>query len=342
VNFKTVQKKLTISLLRKMNKRQEGISFPGEKPGSIALMAQERFGDIIMMSPLIRCLHRAYNECRISIISVNKTADYLRFDPAISHVFKAKHPSAEVKRFLRKQDFDLLVNTKDHPSVTFLYLTGKIRARQKIGIGHPQHKGFFDHLLSPPAEASTVQTYLSLLDYLQIPYTEKDFIPYLPDGPVSDQVKQFVRTLPENTIAVNLSASQTYKEWPYNKWAEFLGNISLPVIIIAMPKHMVEKKELESEFSHIIPSPSTGNIFEAGQLIKHSRILLSPDTALVHIASCFNTAVLALYRQPLDLRKFPPFSSKQQVLMSKDQNIASIPVTDVLDALHKLLDESED
>ena len=341
MNFKSTQKKLTISLLRKLYGRKKSPFHPGEKPGSIGLMAQERFGDIIMMSPLIRSLHRAYAECRINIISVNKIADYLGYDPAISRVLKAKHPSAEVKRFLRDQEFDLLVNTKDHPSVTFLYLTGRIRARQKIGIGHPQHDGFFDHLLSPPAEASTVQTYLSLLDYLQIAYTEKDFIPYLPEGPVSDQINKFIRTLPENTIAVNLSASQTYKEWPQNKWAEFLGKLSLPVIIIAMPKQIAAKKELESEFSHVISSPPTSSIFDAGHLIRHSRILLSPDTALVHIASCYNTPVVALYRQPLDLQKFPPFSSKQQVLMSKDQNIASITVPEVLEAFQRLQKDLE-
>ena len=337
VSVKDFQKRLTIALLKKLQFNKISESPLPDPPASIALFAQERFGDIIMMSPLIRSLHKAYPRCEISIISVNRIADYLQYDAHVKQVLKAKHPTRDVKNILRSHTFDILFNTKDHPSVTFLYLTTRIKAVQRIGLDHPEHRGFFDRLLSPPALGTTVQTYLSLLDCLQIEYTDEDYIPYLPDGPVSEEVIHFSKSLQtNNVVAINLSASQSYKEWPPHKWAAFLTEINQPFIVIAMPKQMADKRNLESRFSHVIPSPPTKNIFDAGHLISHSRALLSPDTALVHIASCFNTPVIALYRQPLDLRKFPPFSKEQEVLMAEDLEISSIPVKDVIHAFHKL------
>ena len=175
--FKSAQKRLTINLLRRFygNRPERGVA--PETLDSIALFAQERFGDIIMMSPLIRGLKRAFPDCKIDIISVNQIADYLKHDKNINRVLKAKHPAKEVKNYLHKHQFDLLFNTKDHPSVIFLYLTGTIKARQRIGLSHQEHRGFFNHLLTPPATGTTVQKYLSLLDFMNIHYTEKELCP---------------------------------------------------------------------------------------------------------------------------------------------------------------------
>jgi len=338
VDLKKTQKRITIQLIKwffggiKTPTTYKGI------PESIALLAQERFGDVIMMSPLIRMLKKTYPETEIYIISVNRIADYLKYDPNIKKVLKAKRPSNEDKLVLQANEFDILFNTKDHPSVTFLYLTQKIKAKHRVGIFHPEHQGFFHTTFNMPAiPQTTVKTYFALLDYLNISYSEHDQIPYLPEGPVSEDVQNFSKVIQgEEYLAINLSASQPYKEWPLQKWKKFLQQIKRPTFVIAMPKHLQEKLIIEETFDHVIPSPSTKSIFDAGHLIKNCRILVSPDTALVHIASCFNTPVLALYRQTLDLQNFPPFSEKNQVLMAPDLHISGISTSEVIKSFREL------
>ncbi len=333
-----LQKRTTIKLIKKLfGKIKTSSTFEGI-PKSIALMAQERFGDVIMMSPLIRMLKKKYPQIEIYIICVNKIAEYLKYDPNIKMVLNAKHPTKDENKFLKSHTFDILFNTKDHPSVTFLYLSKTINANHCVGISHPEHLGFFHHTFYIPEKPQkTVSTYFTLLDYLKIPYSEEDQRPYLPSGPVSEDIRNFPSKI-EGTgyTAINLSASQAYKEWPIEKWIDFLQEIKQPTYVIAMPKHQQDKQVLETTIDHVIPSPSTKTIFDAGHLIEHSKILVSPDTALVHIASCFNTPVLALYRQPLDLQNFPPMSLNHEFLMAPEQEISEIPTSEVIEAFFLL------
>jgi ADP-heptose:LPS heptosyltransferase len=338
LDLKNIQKSATIKLIRALFGEIKPSANFNNRPKSIALMAQERFGDVIMMSPLIRMLKKNYPNSELYIICVNSIAEYLKYDPNIKMVLKAKHPSGDVKRFLKSTEFDILFNTKDHPSVTFLYLTRRIKAKHRVGISHPEHRGFFDFTIQIPEKPQkTVSTYFTLLEYLGIPYSEEDQRPYLPLGPVSDDIQSYAKKLEQSKyIAINLSASQTYKEWPIEKWMEFLQKIKQPTCIIAMPKHQQEKQVLEENFDHIIPSPPTRSIFDAGYLINHSKILISPDTALVHIASCFNTPTLALYRQPLDLQNFPPLSKNHKSVMAPNLDISDISTSEVIESFSLL------
>ena len=117
---------------------------------------------------------------------------------------------------------------------------------------------------------------------------------------------------------------------------EFLGQMNQATIVISMPKHYEQKRIIEDTFDHVTATPSTNSIFDAGHLIRNCKALVSPDTALVHIASCYDTPVLALYRQPLDFQNFPPFSHNNQILMAPDHDVSRIPVSEVLETFSRL------
>ena len=76
------------------------------------------------------------------------------------------------------------------------------------------------------------------------------------------------------------------------------------------------------------------SLFDVGYIIRHATALLTTDTAAVHIASCFDTPVLALYRNSRDLAKFPPLSERSRVLLALDDDLTSISVTDVCEGLN--------
>ena len=149
VKLKKIQKQITVSLLQLIfGKIREQSGFQDDLK-SIVFIAREGFGDIIVLSPLIRRLKSALPEIEITIVCVNKLAFYLKYDKNIKAVIKAKRPTRTDRKYLYHQEFDLLFNPKDHPSVTFLYLTVKINARHRVGIYHPQQQGFFDYMIRP-------------------------------------------------------------------------------------------------------------------------------------------------------------------------------------------------
>ena len=89
-----------------------------------------------------------------------------------------------------------------------------------------------------------------------------------------------------------------------------------------------------------------GNFSEACELIKKCKVVVSPDTAIVHVASSFNIPVIALYNQlPLEylsgkpmLYTWKPLSEKCEILIARDgQVLSSIPGETIIKYLEKLL-----
>jgi ADP-heptose:LPS heptosyltransferase len=336
--LKKEQKKFTVNLLKLFyGKIREQSGFRGDLK-SIVILAREGFGDIIVLSPLIKRLKSVLPEIEITIVCVNKLAFYLKHDKNIKAVIKAKRPTRKDRKYLYHQEFDLLFNPKDHPSVTFLHLTAKIKVKQRVGIYHPQQEGFFDYMIRPDKPLLMIKRNCLLLDYLGISYAEKDLMPYMPEGPVSEEILQFGETIKnKGVIAINLSASTRTKEWHYKNWIEFLKQIDQPVMVIAMPIHYEQKQTIENTFKNVIKSPPTRSIFEVSHVIKHLKLLISPDTSLIHIASCFNIPVLAFYRIENDLIEFPPLSEKQYTIMAPEGDINKIRSTVVIEDFHKFV-----
>lgn len=331
------QAAINIMQLRWGNRSPDLIS--SKKIESIIILTQERYGDIIVMTPLIRKLRASFPDLDITVLGVTDIIDILKPDKNLDLVCNIKHADKQLKKQIFSRTYDLLYNTKDHPSFTFIKLSGKIKAHHKVGIFHERHEGFFHHMFQLNDALPTVEKNMALLDYLGVNIAEQDLRPYLPEGPVASEIKEFVHSLKDKDITgINLSASNRNKEWGIKRWREFLSEIKEDVIILSTKDHLANKQLLEKEFPQVISSPLTPSIFDVGYLVQHMRILVTPDTSLVHVASCYNTPIVALYRLERDLKKFKPLSQINRVHVTPTGVIDDIETKDVVRSYNSVLD----
>jgi heptosyltransferase-3 len=305
---------------------------------SIAILAQERFGDLIALTPLLKHLRKAYPTAELVIIGVTDIIEFLKYDKNLNSVYNGKKIVSRLLGKLFKKKFDLIFNTKDHPSFTFLYLSRRIKARHRVGIDHPYHRGYFNHLIETENAQSAYEKNCLLLSYLNIKVVTKEIKPYLPSGPITREIQDFVNSFSEKkgVIGINLSASRRFKEWRVERWLQLLNFIKQPVIVLAMPEHMEIKKIIEKANTHVIYSPQTKTIFDAGLIIRNLKLLISPDTSLIHVASCFNTPVIAFYRLKEDLKRFSPLSEMCEVIIAPQHEINDIQPEQVYQSFKKI------
>ena len=309
------------------------------KFNSIIVLAQERYGDIIVLTPLLKKLRQSFPDADITVLGVTDIIDFLKPDKNLNFVCNIKRADDQTKQKVFSHTYDLLFNTKDHPSFTFIKLSGKIKARYKVGIFHERHKGFFNHMFELDDALPTVEKNTELLKYLGIKITAVDLRPYLPEGPVSPDIREFVREISGRAVTgINLSASNRSKEWGIERWREFLGHIKEDTIILSTKDHLKNKQFLENEFPNIISSPLTTTIYDVGYMVKNMRILVTPDTSLVHNASCYNTPIVALYRLERDLKKFKPLSQINRVHVTPTGVIDDIAPADVLESYYSVVE----
>jgi heptosyltransferase III len=337
--YKKHSKQTAINIMHLRWGRLSSNKIQSKEITSVIILAQERYGDIIVMTPLLRMLRKSFPHLDITVLGVTDIIDFLKPDKNLNLVCNIKHADKQLKKQIFSRTYDLLYNTKDHPSFTFIKLSGEIKAHHKVGIFHERHEGFFHHMFQLDEVLPTVEKNMALLDYLGVNIREEDMRPYLPEGPVESEIKEFIQSLSGKAITgINLSASNRNKEWGIKRWREFLNEIKEDVIILSTQDHLVNKQLLEKEFPQVIPSPLTPSIFDVGYLVQHMRILVTPDTSLVHIASCYNTPIVALYRLERDLKKFKPLSKINRIHVTPTGVIDDIEPREVVQSYASVIE----
>jgi len=337
--YKKYSKLFAITIMQSRWGRLTSKNIQSKEITTIIILAQERFGDIIVMTPLLRVLRKSFPHLDITVLGVTNIIDILKPDANLNQVCNIKHADKQLKKQIFSRTYDLLYNTKDHPSFTFIKLSGKIKADHKVGILHERHQGFFHHLFPLDDALPTVEKNMALLDYLGVKITDEDMRPYLPEGPIASEIKEFIHGLEDkDIIGINLSASNRNKEWGIKRWREFLCEIKEEVVILSTQDHLANKQILEKEFPQVIPSPLTPSIFDVGYLVQNMRVLVTADTSLVHVASCYNTPIVALYRLERDLKKFKPLSQINRVHVTPTGIIDDIDPTDVVQSYKSVLE----
>ena len=115
---------------------------------------------------------------------------------------------------------------------------------------------------------------------------------------------------PERSIVgLNISAGAQARYWTHETWAALASRFpDRRFMVFSAPQDAAARHAVEAPGTNIIPSPATGNLYEMGLLMARLGLLVTPDTSLVHVASCTNTPVVGLYGNTLkDQSCFGPF-----------------------------------
>ncbi len=314
-------------------------SFTGELR-SIAILAQEKLGDSVLLTPLLKMLGAKFPKLEIHIITFSKASyNFFRTDSRISAVHYAKSNPIRYYREVLSKEFDLLFNTKDHPSTNFLLQTALIRAKYKVGHASEFHEGLYDHLITLEFHTHIAIKNCALLSVLGSPATQEEYRPSLPPMPVSLAMKKFLEEINNgNTIGINLSAGAPNRKWPEDKWKKLIEmHPNEKFIVLCGQEDHAEKQRIETHFNQVIPSPFTQNLYEASLLIATLKLLITPDTSLIHVASSSKTPVVGLYRKaPQDISRFGPLLIPYELAISTTGEVSDIDATTVANAIKKL------
>ncbi|MBM3162123.1 MAG: glycosyltransferase family 9 protein [Chlorobi bacterium] len=308
---------------------------------NIVILAQEKYGDAILLTSLLKLLKKNFPETSVHVVTFSRAVyGFFQSDRNIDRLHLAKHKAWRYYREILTKRFDLLFNTKDHPSTSFLLHSLVIRAARKAGIDCEFHRGIYDYLVDLDYHTPVALKNCGLLSILGKPFLPEECRPYIPEHPVSEPLRSFVESLHEHScIGLNISAGGPTRYWTEENWKKLVE--AFPderFIVFSAPGDLPEKHRLELQCQNIVRSPATANLYEARLLVQKLRLLVTPDTALVHVASCSGTPVLGLYGiAPQDQSRFRPLLIKSIMVVSPTALVSDIKPETVIAGTRELL-----
>ena len=273
----------------------------------ILVITLRRLGDVLLSTPLIRSIKRAWPEGRLDALLFADTAGILQGNPDIDRVItmppqptSAESIALAARLFGR---YDLAVSTQSGDRPTGFAI---IAARRRVAPVEHRFSGRIKRTLLTRSvaydpRAHRVEAMLRLADTLGIPRIPQ-VVPPQGGHPAE---------LPGGGYAVIHAAPMfNYKRWTAEGWralASALTERGLSVVATGGPGE-TERKYLDNVWSGSSVIRYDGKLTWSAltSLLAQARLFIGPDTSVTHLAAASGCPTVALYG-PTDPRLWGPW-----------------------------------
>ena len=349
--------KRAVSSIFRMLGRTEPIS-PPETIRRVLFIRYGGIGDMILSLPVFRAARARHPQAMIDVLCDRKNAGPLLGTGLADRVFCYEKNPFKVTRLvltLRRRRYDYIVNLVAYPSFTFGILAQQIGPRAvRVAGDQGEFAYFYNRLvdLPPKAEIHMLQRLFLLAADITGPKVSGTEVPWVvyPNevrrvaGQLLAGVVRVLSPRPR-LIAVNISAGLPRREWPLEKYAQFLraavGKYQDPLwrwAIISDPAKPGKARALAELLppSTVEVLPPMGDFRVMMEFLRHCYVLITPDTSFSHAASAMGTPALNLMIGE-NVKTWAPIGVPHRIVASADpKNLAELPVEEVLKAFEEL------
>ena len=293
----------------------------GESFNKILVIQTAFIGDAILTLPLIQTLKQNYPQSSIDVIVVPRTAEIFTNHPAISKIitYDKRGNDKGVKGLWRlrtkliPQKYDLVI--VPHRSLRSALLTWLLKPAMSIGFDRSGGRWLFKEIVHYNPSSHEIERNLSLLNPLKLP-TVTTLLPRL--YPSNQDIKIIDSILNEyglnqnkNVLAVAPGTIWNTKRWPVDRFAAVCKQIAsednVIVLIggkedVALCKNVMEIAQVKKIFN----VAGKLSLLQSAELIRRSKVLISNDSAPMHIAVAMETPVIAIYGATIPEFGFAP------------------------------------
>ncbi len=297
----------------------------------ILILRVDRIGDVLISQPFLRALHCGLPDASVSVLLGKRNASMRDF--VLRHaqrVFVYRKSVVEILKLLivlRRERFDVVVDMQDNPSRTSALLMKWCGARFKLGFDKSNREQY-THLvpLADRTQVPMVELMASLLAAFGVSVNSSDLFLECPgvENTTLAQKEQASNTAFESVdFFLHLSAGKESMRWPKQRWVQLIQLLqhALPACRI-----LLGSDAGDAELRHVIASETSAqelsnqaDIAAYARQLRCARIMISPDTSVVHIAASLKIPSVVLYAKPhSDRAPWYPYQCDYRACISKD------------------------
>lgn len=308
------------------------------------------YGDLLLITPVIQSLKQRYPDAKIDLLVYQDTKAILDAAPEINAFYLIKkklnlsgtiNNFLSVRRALKKNHYDLVVNTTEQWPIALLVWSLKCRS-----IAFRRDDTVWNRLftsVTPAAGRHVVEQNLSILDGLG--FTEEEKVKKL-SLHYRESDTAFLKALAphfklQRYVVIQPTARQSFKCWDDDKFAnviDFLMENNLHVFVTCGPaaeeRNQVERISSLSRHKPDLTFAGKTSFLQLAALLDHAVLYIGVDSAPMHMAAALNIPQVCLFGATKH-EQWRPWSDKATLIWAGDYH--EMPARDDLDRSKKYL-----
>lgn len=288
----------------------------------VFLRNDDKLGDMIVMSSVLRELKKQLPKAQISVIAGPTSAQLLAYNPHVSHVYigeKNLVSAYKLGRRLRGEKIDLFVSFDTEQNAPSLLLLRLLNPRFAFGL-NTQKIQLYNLSAIVKGNEHITQCYQKLFDTLHLRFDNKQPELFLPDS-AQEHARTFAQHLPSVRVALNAFAASKHRSLSVAQVNKLIKEFpSVGFILLGSPSQRRTLRRAGLPSNAYFP-PEYFNLFDMLALLKEADLLISPDTMWVHAAAALHTSQICLFKQsdPQNKLRWKPLTQKATVFDAPDE-----------------------
>lgn len=285
-------------------------------PRSVLVIVTRRIGDVLLATPVLRSLKRAWPDAAIDALVFSGTAAALRANADVREVHGiAERPTrlqhfTFIRKLFRRYDLAVSLVPGDRPTL-YAFAAG----RRRVGLLLPTRKESWKRRLLHrwiPYDLSqhTVLAHLSVLQALDVPPVAEVTMAWREAD--ERRVAEILAPLGERRyVVLHLYPKFNYKMWSDKGWIELARwvvarGVALVLTGSSDPAELAYVERLAHAMGTPLNLAGRLSLAESACVLARAKAYVGPDTALTHMAAALKVPTVALFG-PTDPLQWGPW-----------------------------------
>ena len=326
------------------------------------IIRNDAVGDLVVTTPILSFLAEVAPLAQVDVLASPTNSSLIAGDNRVHHCYVSPDTRSGwmgLLRELRSRRYDVIYSLRYGRALREGLISGfaATRATQKVSVFRPKrYHGLFTQIVRTPRKATHMAEHLlyvvgASLD-LQADSGEASLQRYpmhLAIGSEAEAVVEefLTRRGVGDFVVVNFSARERERDWPPASCARVIRELArrhagLTFVLTAPAVRSDEAASIVAACQgvRVVVFPPSSDLLVLAALIRRSRLVVTPDTAAVHIAAATHRPVLGLYLK-LRTQLWVPYRVPSRLVQAAPgAPIAAIPESAIVDAFEELHGET--
>lgn len=295
----------------------------------ILVLRFSSIGDLVLTTPVLRCLKRQL-QAEVHLLVKRRFATVLQDCPYIDRLHVFERDLDEVMPALLEEGFDRVVDL--HKNLR------SWRIRMALGVPGQSFQKLnvekwllVNFKMNRLPDVHIVDRYLATISSLGVKYDGQGLEHFInPADEVNVERKYGVTSY----IAVAVGAAHATKRIPEAQLIELCAQLLWPVLLLGGPEDNERGERIaKAAGSHVRNTCGQLRLQQSASLVRQARVVLSPDTGLMHIAAAFRKPLLSVWGNTVPefgmYPFYPDFSRGHQSVMLQVSNLPCRPCSKI-------------
>ncbi len=287
----------------------------------ILIIRFSSIGDIVLTTPIIRCLKKQIPDAEIHFLTKEIFSNMLVNNPYIDKLHLLKKSFSESLSELKKENIDYIIDLHNNIR-TFRF---KINLRKKSALFNKLNfkKWLFVRFkINLMPDIHIVERYFDACKFFNIKNDNEGLDFFIPEDEIVSK-SQLPKNFHKSYGILVIGGKHFTKQMPDKLLIELCKSTEIPLILLGGKEDRIKAENIrkESENPDIFNACGIFSINQSASIIEQSKIVITPDTGLMHIASAFNKKIISVWGNTVpEFGMYPylPKSDKAEIIEIKN------------------------